>query len=280
LPQDAANPGQPASAAASVAAPGHAGGGADPQAPSPTPTTTPAQAAPTTPAPHAGDPHPATGAPTSAAPAAASVAALGVSAMPSASVAPPQPTGPARLATSGNAGTTPPSAPADQIAPVLLRLTTTDGARQISLQLTPHALGRVDIAVDQPQNGPVTVKLTAERPETLVLLQQDQSQLSHALDRAGLPAENRVISFHLATPHTPAIAPPDAVAATGTTPDLAGSFTQSGHGGGGSQDLHRYAAMRNAAPGAASDDDAAGLDAPFLATQPAGFTRAGLNITA
>ncbi len=92
--------------------------------------------------------------------------------------------------------------PAAQLAPVLLHLGTTEGARHITLQLTPDQLGRVDINIDQPKGGTTTVRLTAENPHTLALLQQDHTNLTAALDRAGLPTADRVVSFHLAQPQS------------------------------------------------------------------------------
>lgn len=87
--------------------------------------------------------------------------------------------------------------PTEQIAPVLMRINSVDGSRQISLQLTPDTLGRVDILIDQNTDGPTVVTITVNHQHTMDLLKADQTQLSQALDRSGLPAAQRVIIFHL-----------------------------------------------------------------------------------
>lgn len=89
------------------------------------------------------------------------------------------------------------SSPAEQIAPVMMRINSADGARQISLQLTPKALGRVDILIEQPSDGPSIITITANHQKTLDLLKADQAQLSQVLDRSGLTSEHRIIIFHL-----------------------------------------------------------------------------------
>lgn len=119
--------------------------------------------------------------------------------------------------------------PADQIAPVFLRIKSGEGSRQISLQLTPEALGRVDILIDQPHDGPVVVTVTTSHQHTLDLLKTDQAQLSQALDRSGLSPQLRVIVFHLATPsvhiNVPLVGEQQTYA--GLTPSMSGAQAQS-----------------------------------------------------
>ena len=88
--------------------------------------------------------------------------------------------------------------PADQAAPALLSLTQGPGSRTLILQLDPAELGLVHIRLDRPEQGPASVSLTVQRPETLALLVHDQAQLHRALDQAGVPADGRTITFHLA----------------------------------------------------------------------------------
>lgn len=90
------------------------------------------------------------------------------------------------------------SSPIEQIIPAFIHSKSVDGTRQISLELSPEALGRVDILIVQPNDGPTVVTITVSHQHTLDLLRADQDQLSQALDRSGLPSEHRVFSFHLA----------------------------------------------------------------------------------
>ena len=177
-------------------------------------------------------------------------------------------------------GTT--SAPvSDQIAPVLLQIATSNGSHQITLHLTPDSLGHVTIAIDQPKNGPVSVTLSAERPETLALLKHDEAQLSQTLDRAGVPSDNRVVSFHLA-PAPATSSNPDSTSQGGSNQ---GNNAQTGFGqasfgtnGGGSNDARRQPTP-HAAYIAAPDPDA-DWNSSALTTASATASRAGLNITA
>ncbi len=100
---------------------------------------------------------------------------------------------------SGESATASPrAAPAEQLAPTLTVLAgTSDGASHVTVRLNPVELGTVEVRIEKPKDGPTTVALTAERPETLQLLVRDQTQLHHALDQAGI-SDARSISFHLA----------------------------------------------------------------------------------
>jgi len=70
--------------------------------------------------------------------------------------------------------------------------------RSVTVALHPIELGRVELTVEKRQDGRLAIGVAAERPETLVLLRADQAALDRALTQAGLPAENRSISFDLA----------------------------------------------------------------------------------
>jgi hypothetical protein len=177
-------------------------------------------------------------------------------------------------------------APADQLAPVMLRLGSMDGARHISMQLTPDSLGRVDITVDQPKDGAVTVRLTADNPQTLAMLEQDKASLDTTLDRAGLASADRVVSFHLAAPHAVA-ATADAVPSSQPAPAL-GTGTTTGQYDGTSQQQQRQGGSmasftgRAMSPGTQDDGSADwGIDWNQPAAAPiTGHARALLNITA
>ncbi len=77
-------------------------------------------------------------------------------------------------------------------------------AAQIIIRLNPPELGGVRIRVERPKEGGATVTLTVERPETLILMLRDREGLSQALDRAGVPADGRVITYQAASLATPA----------------------------------------------------------------------------
>ncbi len=128
------------------------------------------------------------------APTAADVAAQALTppaaATPSAAAAPPAPA----LATPAAH-----ASPATQVAPALLSLATSSaGTQRLTLRLEPAELGTVQVRIDRPVEAPARVEISVSRPETLTLMLRDQAQLQHTLDQAGVPAEGRTVSFHLA----------------------------------------------------------------------------------
>ncbi len=154
------------------------------------------------------------------------------------------------------------ASPAGQIAPALMSLgTSTNGTQQLTLRLDPAELGTVQVRIDRPADAPAHVDISVSRPETLTLMLRDQSQLQHTLDQAGVPAEGRTISFHLA----------DQGAGQGTNSQSqqAGGF---GHSNGYDQTPRHGSRARNA-----NDTDA---DTSLLSSSPMRWQRAGLNITA
>jgi len=162
--------------------------------------------------------------------------------------------------------------PTQQIAAGLQALSrTTDGNRQLVMRLDPPELGRVQIVIAQPRDGPASVVLTVERPETLLLVLRDQPGLHQALDRAGVTADGRTVNFELA---------PVRAESQSTVP-------QAGHdqSGGGALDLDARQGGRSARqdPGAAANADPTGPDQPGDAAggnlQPA-WSRVGIDITA
>jgi len=110
--------------------------------------------------------------------------------------------------------------PAAQLLPALVSFAAGDGSQQVSVQLRPAELGMVQISVERATDGSASVQVTADRPETLALLQRDQSQLQGALDQAGVAREGRSLSFAL----TGSSAQP-AAAAGGSLPGAAGPMT-------------------------------------------------------
>ncbi len=78
-----------------------------------------------------------------------------------------------------------------------------DGAQRLTVRLDPPELGHVQVRIDRPSEAPARVEITVEKSETLTLLLRDQPQLQRALDQAGVPAEGRSVTFHVA-PSDPA----------------------------------------------------------------------------
>jgi hypothetical protein len=159
--------------------------------------------------------------------------------------------------------------PAQQALPALVSLGRGLGTQHVTVRLDPLELGKLQIRIEQSQDGPARVTLTAERPETLDLLVRDQAQLHRALDQAGVPADGRSLTFHLAAADPPATT----ARATSTTPDAGSAM---GDGGTGAD----RGPQRNASPsrhqpiagGSAGD----GNDIPTTAR----WLRAGIDITA
>jgi flagellar hook-length control protein FliK len=70
--------------------------------------------------------------------------------------------------------------------------------RSVTIALHPVELGRVELKVERRADGRLAIGVAVERAETLALLRTDQGTLDRALTQAGLPPENRSISFDLA----------------------------------------------------------------------------------
>lgn len=173
--------------------------------------------------------------------------------------------------------------PADQVMPAIIRLSSADGGRRISLQLTPTDLGLVDIRIDQPKDGPVIVTLTVQHPRTLELLQRDFAQLSQTLDRAGLSGEGRQVSLSLVVTHIPA-APPDPGSPPGQ--QAATGMQDQGSGSGNSPYANPNSDMGQRSRHRGDPDFTVNGPQADRAVQPSVFIayqadhRAGLNITA
>ncbi|RAU21632.1 flagellar hook-length control protein FliK [Paramagnetospirillum kuznetsovii] len=71
-----------------------------------------------------------------------------------------------------------------------------DGADTVKIQLRPYDLGRIEIKLEVI-DGHVSASVTAEKPETLALLQKDAKGLEKALEDAGLKPDASATSFSL-----------------------------------------------------------------------------------
>jgi Meckel syndrome type 1 protein len=88
--------------------------------------------------------------------------------------------------------------PARQLAPVVVSLALGGGDEALTIALDPGELGRVEVSIGQGKEAG-QIRIVAERPETLALLQRDQRELDRALNQAGLGDMARSLSFSLAS---------------------------------------------------------------------------------
>src|SRR5271169_3015267 len=107
-----------------------------------------------------------------------------------------------------NVATTPPTtsaasttttAPSVSIAglPVAIASRAQAGSSQFDIRLDPPDLGRIEVRLDVDSNGRVTSHITADRQDTLTLLQNQQPQLERALEQAGLKTSDNSMQFSL-----------------------------------------------------------------------------------
>jgi flagellar hook-length control protein FliK len=90
-----------------------------------------------------------------------------------------------------------------QIAPIAIALAFSPGlANGFQLSLDPVELGRVEIRV-QRDGDAHSVRVMAERPETLALLLRDRQELDRSLADAGLRVEAKGIEFSLSAQSGP-----------------------------------------------------------------------------
>lgn len=72
-----------------------------------------------------------------------------------------------------------------------------DGADTIKIQLKPHELGKIEIKLEVSADGRVSATVTADKPETLAMLQKDAKGLEKALEDAGLKPDSTATTFSL-----------------------------------------------------------------------------------
>ena len=71
------------------------------------------------------------------------------------------------------------------------------GSSQFDIRLDPPELGRIDVRLDVDGDGQVRTHVTADRADTLQLLQSQQPQLERALEQAGLKTADNGLQFTL-----------------------------------------------------------------------------------
>ncbi len=87
--------------------------------------------------------------------------------------------------------------PAVQQMAVQITRAVQNGNDRFTVELKPVALGRVTVKLEVGQDNRVIAVLSAERPETLELLQRDSRALEQALRNAGLNTDSGSLSFSL-----------------------------------------------------------------------------------
>lgn len=90
----------------------------------------------------------------------------------------------------------PPRLISNQVA-VQIQKGLSQGGDRISIQLKPAELGRVDVRLDMVGDGRVAAVISADRADTLDLLQRDARLLQNALQDAGLETDGNSLSFEL-----------------------------------------------------------------------------------
>ncbi len=86
--------------------------------------------------------------------------------------------------------------PADQLS-IHIRKAVGDNKDSISIKLHPSELGRVDVKLEIVDGNTMKAMITAERPDTLDMLQRDSRLLEKALQDAGLKTDGQSLSFNL-----------------------------------------------------------------------------------
>lgn len=72
-----------------------------------------------------------------------------------------------------------------------------DGVDRISIRLEPGELGRVDVRIEVKADGASQLHITADKQETLDMLQRDAKELHRALQQAGLKTDEQAMQFDL-----------------------------------------------------------------------------------
>jgi len=87
--------------------------------------------------------------------------------------------------------------PATEQVAVHIAKASAEGVDKINVKLKPASLGHVDVQLDIAADGRVQVVVSADRADTLELLQRDARGLERALNDAGLQMDQQSLSFNL-----------------------------------------------------------------------------------
>ncbi len=91
---------------------------------------------------------------------------------------------------------TPAANPAEQIA-IQVQRAQVAGQERISIKLHPAELGRIEVRLENASDGTLRAVISAERSETLDLLQRDARGLERALQEAGVKTDSGSLNFSL-----------------------------------------------------------------------------------
>lgn len=80
---------------------------------------------------------------------------------------------------------------------VIIAARSKDGEKHFDIRLDPPDLGRVDVRLSVDNTGKVQAHLTADKPQTLDLLQRDRTTLERSLKDTGLDLANNGLNFSL-----------------------------------------------------------------------------------
>ena len=86
----------------------------------------------------------------------------------------------------------------EQVA-VALKRGVKSGNDQIQINLEPASLGKIAVRLDFAQDGHVSATFSADRPDTLTLLNNDSRHLEQALHDAGLRTDSGSLTFNLSS---------------------------------------------------------------------------------
>ncbi|MEP4885736.1 MAG: flagellar hook-length control protein FliK [Alphaproteobacteria bacterium] len=111
----------------------------------------------------------------------------------------------------------PGSRPAEQVS-VQIQNAARSGTDRISIRLSPAALGKVEVKLELSPDKTVQAIVTAEKPETLDMLERDARTLQRALEEAGLRTNSDSLSFERRDPGASAdtASDPDGQSSDGT----------------------------------------------------------------
>ncbi|MGE4219472.1 MAG: flagellar hook-length control protein FliK [Alphaproteobacteria bacterium] len=90
----------------------------------------------------------------------------------------------------------PPRVVTDQVA-IQIQRAIGQGMDKIQIQLRPPELGRIDVRMEIGSDGHMKAAISADRQETLDLLQRDARHLQQALQDSGLSTDSGSLSFSL-----------------------------------------------------------------------------------
>lgn len=136
-------------------------------------------------------------------------------------------------------------------------------ADKITVQLEPIELGRVEVSLELAKDGSAQLNITAEKRETLQMLQRDARSLEQALKEAGIEADAGNMEFNLQQENHQA-------------ENGAGGF---GDGRGASFEEHARASQRGASSDA-QEKNTASIQEGEVITAAEYVVRHGLNVVA